>query len=492
MRNFSTTMTESEKPAIIWFRQDLRLADNPALVHAAQTGKPLIALFVLDELSPGIRTHGAAQKWWLHHSVQSLADDLKSRDIPLILRRGAAADIVQEIVEESGADLVVWNRRYGEAEQAVDRAVKSSLREEGLAAESFGGLLMHEPKKVRTGKGDPYKVYTPFWKKFQAECDPRKPHPVPEKFGRFRGDLDSDRLSEWKLLPEKPDWSGGIEEAWVPGEKAANEQAGRFFSDDLDDYESARDRPGQDRTARLSPHLRFGEISPYQLWHAALDGRRSASESARITWLKELVWREFSYHLLQEWPHLAEANFKPKYDLFPWREDEEALKAWQKGQTGYPIVDAGMRQLWITGWMHNRVRMIAASFLIKHLLVDWRHGERWFWDTLVDGDPASNPAQWQWVAGSGADASPFFRIFNPITQAKKFDPKGIYIRHFVPELADLPDDYLPAPWEAPEDVLEKAGVSLGKTYPKPIVDHEHARGRALEALDQLKRQNRDE
>ncbi|MDD9909975.1 MAG: deoxyribodipyrimidine photo-lyase [Ahrensia sp.] len=479
-------MPDTPSPIIMWFRQDLRLADNPALLHAANSGKPVICLYVHDEISPDIRPMGAAQEWWLHHSLVSHRKQLGKIGGDLILRSGAAGDVISEVVDTTSADAIVWNRRYGEGEQAVDSAVKKSFAKRGYEAKSFAALLMHEPKLLRTGGGDPYKVYTPFWKKFEQDVFPRKPVPAPEQLNTFDGNIGSDSLEDWGFLPTTPDWATGIAESWTPGEAAARKAADDFLRDDLADYDTIRDQPGPDRTSRLSPHLRFGEISPYQLFHDAWDGRRNAPKSARLTWVKELVWREFSYHLLQEWPDLHKSNFKPKFDEFPWQEDKQALRAWQRGQTGYPIVDAGMRQLWQTGWMHNRVRMIVASFLIKHLLIDWRDGEAWFWDTLVDGDPASNPAQWQWVAGSGADASPFFRIFNPIMQSEKFDQHGAYIKRYVPELKDLPNDHLPAPWDAPEHVLIKAGVVLGETYPKPIVDHKWARERALEALDATK------
>ncbi len=473
------------KPAIVWFRQDLRLADNPALDHACRSGAPIVAVYVFDELSPDIRPMGAAQKWWLHHSLAALADDLDTRGNRLIFRRGAAEDVVTDLAAETGAQTVYWNRRYGDGEEAVDSAIKLRLENEGLDVTSFDGILMHEPSKVRTGSGKYYKVYTPFWKNLAENLSVRTPLGVPETISPANEDLTSDTLDDWHLLPTAPDWAGGIRATWTPGETAAHADLDAFLSDDLQDYDTARDRPGPDRTSRMSPRLRHGEVSPHQLWHAAQDGRRTADGKARETWLKELVWREFSYHLLHHNPDLHERNFNPKFDDFEWREDAGDLKAWQKGQTGYPIVDAGMRQLWNTGWMHNRVRMIAGSFLVKHLLIDWREGERWFWDCLVDGDPASNAAQWQWVGGTGADASPYFRVFNPIIQAQKFDPEGTYIQRHVPELRNLPAEYLPAPWDAPQDVLDEAGIELGKTYPRPIIEHKKGRERALDTLAAL-------
>lgn len=480
---------ENSGPAVIWFRQDLRLTDNPALSHvvdSAQSGAGVIFLYILDEVSEGVRTMGAAQKWWLHHSLTSLGKDISALGGKLLLRSGPAEDVIDALVQETACSKICWNRRYGEGEQNVDRNIKSK---HGVIAKSFGGMLLHEPSKVRTGSGLPYKVYTPFWKNFSSGPPPRLPLPRIEHVNCYPGDQESEDLKDWQLLPTRPDWAEEIAQNWQPGEAGAAVQLAKFTQDNIDAYGISRDFPGPDRTARISPHLRFGEISPYQLWHASFPASGSSlaenAQTSRETWRKELVWHEFSYHLLQEWPHLQTQNFNPKFDPFPWLDQPDALQAWQTGQTGYPIVDAGMRQLWRTGWMHNRVRMIVGSFLVKHLLIDWREGESWFWDTLVDGDPAANPAQWQWVAGTGADAAPYFRIFNPILQAQKFDPDGSYIHHYVPELAQLPAKYLAAPWDAPKHELAKAGVQLGETYPHPIVDHQQARTRALDALQSL-------
>ncbi|MEP1207499.1 MAG: deoxyribodipyrimidine photo-lyase [Rhizobiaceae bacterium] len=490
--------TTTNNPVIIWFRQDLRLADNPALHHALALGRPVICLYIRDEISPGIRPLGAAQKWWLHHSLTSLAADLSTLGGQLILLSGPASEVIMQLAEQTGAQTICWNRRYGEAEQAVDRQVKSDFPG---TAKSYQAMLLHEPSQVRTGSDRPYKVYTPFWKKLSAGPPPRAPFPRPERIDCWSGDeLAGDRLDDWQLLPKDPDWAQEIAATWRPGEAGAAVQVSQFTQKNIENYGSARDFPGPDMTARLSPHLRFGEVSPYQLWQASfpLGGATAAAAGARQseaalqsreTWRKQLVWREFSYHLLQEWPHLDKENFSAKFDQFPWLEPGASLTAWQKGQTGYPIVDAGMRQLYQTGWMHNRVRMIVGSFLVKHLLIDWRAGEQWFWDTLVDGDPAINSSQWQWVAGCGADAAPYFRVFNPILQAQKFDPDGTYIYRFVPELAQLEAKYLAAPWQAPAEILDRAGVQLGTTYPNPIVDHQQARNRALDALHSLQAPN---
>jgi deoxyribodipyrimidine photo-lyase len=355
-----------------------------------------------------------------------------------------------------------------------------------MVVETFDGQLLHEPARLKTGSGGPYRVYTPFWRAFTEEVPPRPPVDAPESIDPFDGGLASDRLSDWALLPTRPDWASGIAEEWSPGEAGAEERLERFIGEALDGYADKRDLPGAPFTSKLSPHLAFGEITPFQIWQAAEDAREGVPARDLATFRKELVWREFSYHLLVNFPSLPVENFNEDFDAFPWRGTNDQLECWQRGRTGYPIVDAGMRELWQTGWMHNRVRMIVGSFLVKHLLIDWRHGEAWFRDTLVDADPASNTASWQWIAGSGADAAPYFRIFNPILQGEKFDADGSYVRRFVPELADLPDTYLHKPWEAPEQVLEKAGVKLGGTYPRPVVEHKGARDRALAAYQEMK------
>jgi len=479
----------SNQPIIVWFRQDLRLSDNPALWHAAQTGKPVLFLYIRDDISEAVRPLGAAQNWWLHHSLTSLASDIMQWGGRLILKSGPAQEVVDHIMAQTGADEIVWNRRYGEGEQQVDRAIKAAYAGK---ATSFDGLLLHEPSQVRTGSDQPYRVYTPFWKKLSSGAPPRAPLPRPEQVTHFQSSMESEQLESWALLPTTPDWSIPLARHWQPGEAGGQQNLATFIDGNIDHYATARDNPGADLTSRLSPHLRFGEISPHQAWHAASSTPNKDESLHQLTWRKQLVWREFSYHLLQEWPRLASENFNPKFDNFPWIWDDNAasaLKAWKEGQTGYPIVDAGMRQLYSTGWMHNRVRMIVASFLVKHLMIDWRRGEQWFWDTLVDGDPAANPSQWQWVAGTGADAAPYFRIFNPILQAQKFDPSGSYIHQYVPELARLPARYLAAPWEAPGSELRQAGIKLGETYPLPIVEHKRARERALDALQSTRQES---
>ncbi len=466
----------SSAPLLVWFRQDLRLADNPALRAAIDIGAPVVPVYILDDETPGQWKRGGASRWWLHHSLVSLARDLEKRGAKLTLRRGKAGDVLAKLIAETKASGVYWNRCYEPFAVARDKALKAEFEAKGLAARSFNASLIFEPLTVLSKSGTPFRVFTPFWKACLAAEAPPLPTPAPKKISAPAASPKSDTLDAWKLLPTKPDWAGGFA-VWTPGEAGAQARLMRFVGEALDGYGNLRDRPDIEGTSRLSPHLHFGEISPRQCFHAG---------AASPKFQSELGWREFSAHLLFSQPDLPETSLRREFADFPWRENKAHLRAWQKGQTGYPIVDAGMRELWQTGWMHNRVRMIAASFLVKHLLQPWRAGEDWFWDTLVDADLANNAASWQWVAGCGADAAPYFRIFNPILQGAKFDPDGKYIRRFVPELAKLPTEYLFAPWEAPAPVLAQAGVTLGKTYPKPIVDHGEARARALAAFQSLK------
>jgi deoxyribodipyrimidine photo-lyase len=436
-------------PVIVWFRNDLRVADNRALSAAALSGNPVVPIYVLEDDDATVPL-GAAQRWWLHHSLASLSHSLKRIGTQLVLRRGDPADILQDLVDETGARAILWNRRYAPAQMQRDATLKSTLRGKDLTVESFDGQLLHEPTQLKTGSGGPYRVYTPFWRAFGDSCHPRPPVDAPKTLERFKGAVASENLVSWSLLPTGPDWSGEIAEEWEPGEAGARKRLDRFLAEALDGYGEGRNIPGREYTSKLSPHLAFGEITPFQIWAAMEDSHDSVPSSDFTTFRKELVWREFSWHLLVNFPELRTENYNSDFDAFPWRTPGQELERWHMGLTGYPFIDAGMRQLWQTGWMHNRVRMAVGSFLVKHLLIDWRHGERWFRDTLVDADPASNTASWQWIAGSGADAAPYFRIFNPILQGEKFDSNGAYVRRFVPELADLPDKYLHKPWEAPE------------------------------------------
>ena len=473
-------------PHIVWFRDDLRLADNPALTKAARSGAPVLAVYILDDDVE--RPLGGAARWWLHGSLQALGGDLRARGVPLILRRGNARERLVELACSLQAQAVSWNRRaatYRRAEE--DESLAGLLESNGINAAHFQANTLFAPDDLRTNSGGSYRVFTPFWR---AACRlvPERPLPVPVEFSGWDGNAPSDTPEAWSLRPEKPDWAGGIAEAWKPGEDDARRRLEAFTGLPARRYADGRDFPGEAVTSRLSPSLRFGEISPRQIWHGITAAINSGDVPERDgeKFLAEVGWREFCHHLLADQPDLATRNFNSDFDHFPWADDETARNRWQAGQTGYPIVDAGMRELWATGWMHNRVRMITASFLTKHLLIDWRAGERWFWDTLVDADPANNPAGWQWVAGCGADAAPYFRIFNPVLQGEKFDPEGAYTRHWVPELENLDKRWLHHPWDAPEDALRPAGVTFGTTYPAPIVDHSKARKRALAAYEQMK------
>ncbi len=456
---------------LVWFRDDLRISDNPALAAAAESGDDVVACYVLDEETEGIRPLGGASLWWLHHSLAALAQSLTELGIPLVLRRGAAGEVLPQLVDESSARAVAWNRRYGLAERTTDAALKASFGEKDIEATSYQANLLYEPWEVTAGSGGAYKVFTAFWRACLAYRTPRKPLPAP--LSLHGPEIPSDELDAWGLLPTKPDWAQGLRDTWTPGEAGANTRLDDFLDGAAQGYKDKRDLPAVHGTSMLSPHLRFGEISPFEVWHAAQDHRDSSTAEGIRAFGSELGWREFSWQLLFFNPELATVNYRPEFDSFAWESATRSeLKAWQRGRTGYPLIDAGMRQLWEIGWMHNRVRMATASFLIKNLMIDWRVGEKWFWDCLVDADAASNAASWQWVAGSGADASPYFRIFNPVLQSKKFDPDGTYLVRFVPELADAVNVH--EPWK---------GAAPG--YPEPVVDLKESRARALSAYKAL-------
>lgn len=471
----------SAKPVILWFRNDLRLADHRALTAAVASGAPIVPVYIHDPKAAGGWTPGAASRWWLHMSLAALAQSLKERGAPLILREGDTEDCLAALAAETGATSIYFSRAYEPWATAQEERIKERFSGQ-IDLKRYAGAMLREPEEVRTKSGDPFKVYTPFWRALTALGAPSAPVPAPKSITPPSKKIASGKLADWQLLPTKPDWAGGMREMWQPGEDGAHARLDTFLKESLAGYAETRNLPAVDGTSRLSPHLHFGEISPRVCWHRATAAKDKvkAGDAALETFLKELVWREFSYHLLVHWPDLPDKPFRPEFAGFPWKKSAANLKAWQRGQTGYPIVDAGMRQLWHTGWMHNRVRMIVASFLIKHLAIPWQDGEAWFWDTLVDADLASNAASWQWVAGSGADAAPYFRIFNPVTQGEKFDGEAAYVRRWVPEIAKLPDDVIHAPWTASPNILARAGVTLGKTYPHPVVNHADARQRALE------------
>lgn len=466
-------------PVILWFRRDLRLADNPALARAVETGRPVVPVYIRDEGSE-IRRMGAASDWWLDKSLRALGADLARRGAPLVLRRGDSEAELRRLIAETGADTVLMNRLFEPDAFARDADIAHALKADGIQCRGFNGSLLRPPGSVLNGSGQPYRVFTPFFRTLLEQVETPPPLPAPPRIETVAG-VASDALDDWALHPRRPDWSGGFD--WTPGETGACDALSAFIDKALKSYSKSRDLPGIPGTSRLSPHLHFGEIAP---WRAVARARASSAPAPEIEkFVAEIGWREFSAHLLAAFPRIVDQAFQPKYDAMPWRDDPAGFEAWTRGRTGYPIVDAGMRELWITGFMHNRVRMIVASFLIKHLLIDWRRGEAWFRDTLVDADPASNVQNWQWVAGSGADAAPYFRIFNPVTQGQKFDADGRYVRKWVPELARLPDKWLHAPWTAPAENLRGAGVRLGHDYPRPIVDHALARERALDALKGL-------
>ena len=479
-------LPDTTSPAIVLFRKDLRMDDNLALVAATQTGAPVICLYVRDEKDAGGQPLGGAQKWWLHHSLVSLAASLKNAGARLLVRTGDTLDIVKSLIGETHASSVFWNRRYDPVSIEHDTQLKAALAAIGVTARSFAGQLLHEPSRVMTGSGTPYRVYTTFWRALEAAGEPADPVDAPKHIVDGSAMLPSESILDWNLLPTKPNWAKSFTDIWQPGEAGAQTKLSSFVAGIIDGYKTKRDFPGTRTTSLLSPHLAFGEISPNRIWHATKGLTEVFPPEDVIHFRKELVWREFSWHLLFHYPKLPTENLNHRFDAFPWSNDEALFEAWKKGQTGYPVVDAGMRQLWQHGWMHNRVRMIVASFLIKHLNIDWRWGEAWFRDTLVDADIASNAASWQWVAGSGADAAPFYRIFNPILQGKKFDPEGTYVRHFVPEIASMPDEFLHCPFEAPKLILKAARIELGTTYPNPIVDHAAGRDSAMAAYNMIK------
>ena len=478
-------------PTLVWFRQDLRLADNPALHAAARLG-PIVPVYVLDETDPW--KLGGASRWWLYHALSTLDEDLARLGCRLRLYRGDPGEIIPALAARLQASSVFWNRRYTPHGIARDKLIKENLGKQGIAAQSFKANVLFEPFDIATKDGKPYRVYTPFSKAcFAKEASIGLALPAPDAIvdadAATTEAADGDDLSSFNLLPQKPDWAGGLKAAWAVSEKAAQQNLEDFLADAVDRYKGGRDVPGQKSTSRLSPYLAFGMISPRQIWHRVRQHETHAGAGGlphSEHFLKEVLWREFSYHLLYHFPDLPEKPLQPAFADFPWAENTNALRAWQRGQTGFPIVDAGMRELWETGWMHNRVRMIVASFLVKNLLIPWQMGEAWFWDTLVDADLANNAASWQWVSGCGADAAPYFRIFNPVLQGERFDVDGVYVRRFVPEIAALPNVCLHQPWNAPAEVLLKAGVTLGLTYPAPMVDHGAARDRALAAYATIK------
>ena len=476
--------------ALVWFRNDLRLADHRPLTEALQEARHVLCVFVLDRKAGGAWALGGASLWWLHHSLAALAEAIGKAGGKLILREGDAAKIIPALAAEAGAASVHCGRSHEPVLRELDRRVEKALAQHDIAFRSHRVSTLFELDTIRTQTGKVYGVYTPFARTCRGLPDPEPPLPPVKQLHAPDGKFASDRLEDWRLLPTRPDWAGGLRDAWTPGEAGAHARMQRFLADHLDDYGDSRNIPGnEDGTSMLSPHLRWGELSPVQVWHAAREAngqgrarKGSTGRSGFDTFQGEILWHEFAAYLLHHNPAMPDEPLRPAYNRLRWRHDPRGLQAWQRGQTGVPIVDAGMRQLWHIGWMHNRVRMITASLLTKHLLVSWQEGEAWFWDTLVDGDLATNSASWQWVAGTGTDSQPFFRIFNPVTQGRKFDPDGAYVRRWVPELQRLGDRWLHEPWEAPEAELERAGIRLGDHYPRPVISLTEGRDRALAAF----------
>ena len=477
----------SDSVHIHWFRQDLRLSDNPSLSAAAAKGA-VLPIYILDDANAGDHRMGGASRWWLHHSLTALNQALDGK---LIVLSGNPAEILANLADAVAAAGLSWNRAYEPWRITRDAAIKAQFAARGLAVESHNGSLLWEPWDVLKNDGTPYKVFTPYYRRgCLAATPPRRPLPVPPNLVIADGDgfaTGQSAIDALGLLPER-DWKDGLAAIWDIGEAAAHDRLYAFLDDGLDGYKDGRNFPAKRNVSRLSAYLHWGEISPNAVWYAAKDRMDAGIGQDRDCdhFLSELGWREFSHSLLYHFPELPRKNLQPRFDGFNWRDDPALLKSWQKGLTGYPVVDAGMRELWQTGYMHNRVRMIVGSFLVKNLRLHWHHGEAWFWDCLVDADLANNSAGWQWIAGCGADAAPYFRIFNPITQGVKFDPDGHYIRRYLPELANLPDAYLCSPWEAPAEILAGAGVRLGETYPKPIVDVKASREAALAAFSALR------
>lgn len=480
------------RPVVVWLRRDLRLSDNPALARAAESAQPVIPLYILDEDPGAGRALGGAARWWLHHSLIALAaclDALKpSRGPPpqLILRRGRAADVLMKLSASTGAARILCNRTYDPAVDAADAALESALRAVGVAFERCGGEMLAEPDTLVTGGGGPFRIFTPFWNRLQS-LEPAAPLAAPRALAGYGGPLRSELIEDWGLLP-RAGWDAQFPSIWTPGERGGAARLRAFLREQSADYRGTRDFPALEGTSRLSPHLCFGELSARQVWHACL--RAAAGGRTELTgagFLRQLGWREFARYTLHYFPTLPRRPLRPEFAAFEWRDDARALEAWRHGRTGYPIVDAGMRELWQTGWMHNRVRMIVGSFLVKDLLIPWQRGEAWFWDTLVDADSANNALNWQWVSGCGVDAAPYFRIFNPVAQSRKFDPDGAYLRKWIPQLRALAAPAIHEPWTAAPWVLAQAGVRLGENYPLPIVAHAEARKRALARFQALRR-----
>jgi deoxyribodipyrimidine photo-lyase len=470
-----------EPISVIWFRQDLRVLDNPALIAAQQEGLPIVPIFIHDPDEKNWPL-GEASRWWLHHSLLELNKKLEHS---FLFLNGSPEQVFENLISKLNIKSIFWNRRYDPHHIKSDKALKAKLKAHSIAVKTYNGLLLKEPMETLKEDQTPYRVFTPFFKQNYLLKPETITAPHDQKIDLNLINLSNSTIDSLNLLP-KTAWYNKLSNHWTPGEDGAHINLEVFLSKGLKNYKDGRNFPEKYNTSKLSPHLHFGEISPQTIWHKTIAAMiANGLEKDGEHFLSELCWREFSYSLIYHFPTLPDENYQNKFDAFPWKDNEIYLRQWKKGLTGYPLVDAGMRELWETGYMHNRVRMVVASFLIKNLLIHWKEGEKWFWDTLVDADLANNSASWQWVAGSGADAAPYFRIFNPVTQSKKFDPDAIYIKKFVPELKDLPTKYIHEPWLAPQNVLSDAGITLGINYPHPLVDLKSSRETALEAYKEL-------
>jgi len=474
---------KSQPITLIWFRRDLRLSDHTPLIkalkHAKENNGVILPLYILDTLSPKTINLGSASKWWLHKSLVDLQTSLKQKGADLVLRSGPAVDVIRELLNEVPIKAIYFHHSVLPGENEIENDIANLCQEKSIDCKRFKGELLFQPNTIKTGSNTPYKVFTPFWRACLQQDPPSKPIAAPKQIPAPKQFPHSENLESWHLLPTKPNWASGFEKRWQPGESNVSEMVKNFTSDAMADYKKMRDYPSIEGTSKLSPYLTFGNISIRELWHA-VNGKEGADFYQR-----ELGWREFCYHLLSHWPEMVEQPFQEKFIGFTWEKNPDLLKAWQQGKTGYPIIDAAMRQLWQTGWMHNRLRMIVGSFLVKNLRQHWHYGASWFWDTLLDADLANNTGGWQWVAGTGADAAPYFRIFNPVTQSDKFDKEGEFIREFVPEIKALPNKYIHNPSEAPKEILDQAGVILGETYPHAIVNLKESRQKALDAYTKL-------
>ncbi len=470
--------------AIVWFRQDLRFRDNPALHHAAKNHENLFAVYIYSPGDQGKWPAGSSAKWWLQESLTSFAKQIQDRRGNLHIAEGSAKDILIDLCQKENISAIYCNRCYEPCLLKQEKVLKEAFAKKEISLHVFDGNMLLPPHRLRTKEENVYQVYTPFWKALEKESIE---HPLPIPYN-LRFEKFSAKSLPIQKLALNPSWNlKQIPKVWKPGEEAAQNKFRYFLHNKIEDYKKLRDYPAEEGTSRLSPHLHLGEISPKEIWHKIMEETQENPSKSASCYLQELVWREFSYYLLVHFPDTPEKNLKPQFDSFPWEKNQRLLKAWQKGETGVPIVDAAMKQLWETGWMHNRLRMIVGSYLIKDCFIHWLEGAKWFWDTLVDADLASNTMGWQWVAGCGADAAPFFRVFNPYTQAGKFDSSGDFIRKYLPQLKKLPDEHLYDPSKAPEEVLRDAGVQLDDNYPRKIVDHDVARKKALEAFENVKK-----